>query len=204
MEGKRVYEKLDWAQVQQVAWETAKKIIESRYEPDIMVGISRGGLVPAKLLSDFLQVKDILAIKADHWGITATKDGKARLAYGLETDLSGKKVLLVDDITDTGESMKLSKKHLEKKNPKTIKTATLYHMKGSKFEPDFYSSVKDATWVIFPWNYREDMVNLITSVTKDRGMNIKKIKQELYDRYSLNISIKELKQLLDSVDYLKK
>jgi len=204
MEKKEVYEKLEWSKIHQVAWDTAKKVIESGYKPDVIVGISRGGLVPAKLLSDFLQIKDVLTVKADHWGITATQDKKAHLAYGLDTDLSGKKVLLVDDVTKTGESMKLSKMHIEEKKPKSIKTAVLYHMRDSDYEPNFYGAITHSDWIIFPWNYREDIVNLITLITKDKGMSIKRIKQEMQSRYGLEVSMQELKQVLDSVEYIRK
>ncbi len=166
MEKREVYEKLEWSKIHQVAWDTAKKVIESGYKPDVIVGISRGGLVPAKLLSDFLQIKDVLTVKADHWGITATKDKKAHLAYGLDTDLSGKRVLLVDDVTKTGESMNLSKKHIEGKKPKSIRTAVLYHTRDSDYEPNFYGAITQSDWIIFPWNYRENIVNLKPHITK--------------------------------------
>lgn len=201
---KEVYEKIDWSKIQQIAWGVAKKVIDSGYKPDVIVGISRGGLVPAKLISDFLQVKDVLTVKADHWGITATENGKARLSYGLGANLKGKKVLLVDDVIDTGESVKLSKRHLKEKRPKDIKTLVLYHNRNSDYEPDFYGSIKDSSWIIFPWNYREDMINLITRITRNKGMSIKKIREELHNQYSLDVSIKELKQILDSVDYFKR
>src|SRR3989337_221171 len=94
-------------------------------------------------------------IKVDHWGITATKDGKAHLRYPLNADLSGKNVLIVDDITDTGESMKIATEFTKKLNPKQIRTATIFHIRTSKFVPDYYGREIDWVWVMWPWNYVE-------------------------------------------------
>ena len=52
----------------------AHKVIESGYEPDIILGIARGGLVPARMVCDFLLQNDLLSITTQHWGIA--KPGK--------------------------------------------------------------------------------------------------------------------------------
>ena len=54
---------------------------------------------------DYPIKKELISIKTEHWGSTANMDGKAVLAGKTNYDMSGKKVLLVDDITDTGESL---------------------------------------------------------------------------------------------------
>ena len=76
------------------AKKTAEMIKKSGFHPDMIIALSRGGLVPSRLIGDFLHIKNILAIKVDHWGITATKDGKAEISHGLNADLKGKKVLI--------------------------------------------------------------------------------------------------------------
>ena len=59
----------------------------------------------SRVLCDYLGVKDLVSLKIEHWGVTATPDGKAQIKYPFDIDLTGKNVLVVDDITDTGESM---------------------------------------------------------------------------------------------------
>ena len=82
--------------------------------------IARGGLVPSRMVADYLFKKDLLSIKTEHWGLTATMDGKAVLKEKLNYDITGKKVLIVDDITDTGESMKLSYNYIKSLNPAPV------------------------------------------------------------------------------------
>jgi len=128
----------DWEEMQNLAKIACDKIKKGDFYPDIILGISRGGLVPARLLSDYLHIKDIATIKADHWGVTATKDGTAKIKHSSTADFSGKNVLIVDDVTDTGQSMNIVKEHILGHNPKSVRTATLYNLKGSKHVPDFY------------------------------------------------------------------
>ena len=50
-----------WDEIYKIAKSTADKIKESGFHPDIIIAIARGGLVPARLLSDFLHVKDLIS-----------------------------------------------------------------------------------------------------------------------------------------------
>ncbi len=147
-------------------WTTdvAKQVQASGFEPTVIVGLTRGGWVPARLLCDTLSVKKLYAVKTEHWGVTANQDGKALLTQELSVDIKNEAVLIVDDITDTGESLTLATAHLFKKHPRDIKTSTLLHIAHSKMEPDFYSvrvPEDKWTWFIFPWNLHEDLRTLL-------------------------------------------
>lgn len=191
-----------WDEICRLADVTAAKIKKSRWHPDVIVSIARGGLVPARLLSDYLHVKDLIAIKTDHWGLTATKDGQARVSYALNMDLSGKRVLVVDDITDTGQSMELSKKHVLERNPKDVRTATLYHLRNSKYIPDYYGIERDWAWMIFPWNAREDKVNIIRKLQQEKPLSRKELQHAMKEGFNVSVSAKEMDSLLEHIRYL--
>lgn len=144
--------------------DVARQVRASGFEPTVVVGLTRGGWVPARLLCDILSVRKLYAVKTEHWGVTANQDGKALLTQELSVDVKDEAVLIVDDITDTGESLTLATAHLFKKRPREIKTSTLLHIGHSKMEPDFYSiHIPEGrwTWFIFPWNLHEDMRTLL-------------------------------------------
>ena len=191
-----------WQEMHNFAKKTSDNIKQSDFHPDMIIGLSRGGLVPARLFCDFLHIKNCLAIKVDHWGLTATKDGKAELTHKLDLDLSGKKVLIVDDITDTGQSMELAKEHITTLNPADVKTATLIHLNNSKYTPDFYGHNQDWAWIIFPWNYREDLVNLIQKVTKSEEKVVNDIKNDLKLNFKLDVDENEIEEILEHIKYL--
>ena len=157
-----------WEDVERWAGEGAWKILEEGWKPDVIVGLARGGWVPARLYCDYLGVKDLVSLKVEHWGVTATPDGKAKLKYGSNYDLSGKRVLIVDDISDTGESLTLAKNYVESQKPAEIRTATLLTIRGSRFRPDYYGEEIDWAWIVFPWNFVEDMINLVNNLLEER------------------------------------
>jgi len=186
-----------WEELHEDIKEIVKKIKIDNYQPDIVIALSRGGFVPARVICDLMIIKDLVSVKVDHWGITATKDGKAHLRYPISADLSGKKALIVDDITDTGESMKISKEFVGTLNPKEIRTAAIYHIKTSKFVPDYYSKQIDWIWVVWPWNYFEDMVNIVPKVLDENsGRSVKEIKGYLKRSFKIDLSEQEVIEIM--------
>ncbi len=193
---------VSWKDIERWSKDVVKKVIESGYEPEIVIGLARGGLVPARLISDYLNIKDLYAVKTEHWGVTATPDGKAKLAQGLQVDISGKKVLVVDDITDTGQSLKLAVEHITRQNPKEVRGATLLHITHSKYVPHYYSEEvpeDNWTWFIFPWNVYEDLRNLIQKAM-DRRMKMREIKDALFNNFGIEVSIKIIGEVLRDLE----
>jgi hypoxanthine phosphoribosyltransferase len=190
-----------WEYLHNTCKKVVKRIKEDNFKPDVVVALSRGGFVPARNICDMLIIKDLVSIKVDHWGITATKDGKARIRYPLNADLSGKKVLVVDDITDTGESMMISLDFIKSLNPDEIRTAAALHIKTSKFVPDYYGEEIDWKWVIFPWNYVEDMCNIIPKVIDEsKSKDIKKIKIDLKKNFNVDVSEEDILEILGELE----
>ena len=99
---------LSWNRVVRDTIKLSKSIIDSGFKPDIVVAIGRGGYVPARILCDYLLIRDLTSIKVEHWGIVATETEKAVIKFRLCTDIKDKSVLLVDDITDTGDTLRVS------------------------------------------------------------------------------------------------
>jgi len=94
------------------------KMAADGIKPDIIVGISRGGLVVSRLLSDILGINNVQIIGVNHYkGIGETKK-ELKLTQDITTDISGKIVLLVDDVSDTGK--KLTTNQNQYSNPITI------------------------------------------------------------------------------------
>ena len=191
-------ELVSWQDIERWTKDVALKVKASDYRPDVIVGLARGGLVPARLLSDYLLIKDLYAVKTEHWGITATPDGRARLTQTLGADVKGRKVLLVDDITDTGQSLRLAYEHVSSLGPEEVRTATMLHISHSKFVPDYYSVLVPAeqwTWFIFPWNLYEDLRNLISRALKV-AHTIKDIKAVMRESFYIDVKASLIKEVL--------
>jgi len=203
MEFKATY--VSWSEIEEWTKGIMKMIIKDNYNPDIIIGIARGGLVPARMVADYLFKKDLLSIKTEHWGLTATMDGKAVLKEKLNYDITGKKVLIVDDITDTGESMKLSYNYIKSLNPAELKTTSMLYVNGSNYTPDYYGkglSKEQWAWFIFPWNVYEDTYNL-SKKFMESPINVEELKGKLAENYNLNVDDVNIAEVLENIAELK-
>lgn len=191
---------LSWNRVVRDTIKLSKSIIDSGFKPDIVVAIGRGGYVPARILCDYLLIRDLTSIKVEHWGIAATETEKAVIKFRLCTDIKDKSVLLVDDITDTGDTLRVSLKYLKDFGPKTIKTAVLIHKTCSVIVPDYFiSKIIKWHWVIFPWHIREDLTGFVKNI-KDKGIHDEEdISRELKLRYNINVQMETLREVLSEL-----
>jgi uncharacterized protein len=150
-----------WADLDGWTRAVAAKVRAAGHVPEAIVGLTRGGWVPARLVADHLGVKRLLALQTAHWGVTATKDGHAALTERLSGSVEGTTVLIVDDITDTGESLAIAVDHIRSEGrPSRLETATCLHITHSKFVPTYFAEEVPAehwVWVVFPWTYWEDL-----------------------------------------------
>lgn len=154
------YEIPTWNQIYDMLLHQAQKIRLDGYKPDTIIGIERGGLVPSRILSDLLETKEFATIQIEHYdGINQTKQ-EPILKQCLSTTLTDKKTLLVDDISDSGSSLQLAKKHLRQQGAKETKIATLYAKPATITRPDYYEKLT-SKWVVFPWDAKETVRKII-------------------------------------------
>ena len=125
----------------------SKKI--SSFSPDCIVAIARGGLTIGHFLAEKMDIREIYTINA----ISYEKDKKLKeiKIFNIPDLKNKKKVLLVDDISDSGDTLEKIINKLKKIYPSLeIKTATIFYKKTSKVIPDF--KVKEAKeWINFFW-----------------------------------------------------
>ncbi|MFW9834099.1 MAG: phosphoribosyltransferase [Candidatus Thorarchaeota archaeon] len=197
---------LDFDDIYNYAYQTANKIKESGWKPDAIVGIARGGWVHARIACDLLGVKNLYSVKIDHWGVTATRDGKAKLTCPLTGDVEGMQVLVVDDITDTGESLTMAVEHVKECGAAEVKSATLMHIAGSKFVPDYFGVEIAWAWEIWPWNFYEDLTSLIKKIfegEKVKEMSTQELKKHLREYNNIVLSDDKLSKLKAHMGFLE-
>lgn len=124
------------------------------YKPDWIIGISRGGLVPARLLSDILDISQVSIIRIEFYKTIAETSGFPKITQPLQVDVKGKKVLLVDDVADTGRSLAVAKDHVKRAGAAEVKIASLHYKPKSLIKPDFYVEETEK-WIIYPWEKHE-------------------------------------------------
>jgi uncharacterized protein len=189
-----------WPEVERWADLVAAKVRAADALPETIVGLTRGGWVPARLLGDRLGVRRLVALRVQHWGVTAARDGQARLTEGLSGDIRGEAVLVVDDITDTGESLRLASEHARSAGPRVLETAALVHIAHAKFVPTYHAEEipRDAwVWVVFPWNYWEDLTTLAARAS-EIAPGVEGVGRTLRERCGLDVPTEDLRRVLPS------
>lgn len=135
--------------------EIATEIKKRNLKIDSIVGISRGGLIPARFLSDLLLIPDIKIISAGFYAGPNIRMEKPTIHSSIpEDEVKNRNILLVDDVADTGETLEAVRRHLIDKGARNVYTAVIYVKPWNKAKIDFYSQETDA-WIIFPWEFIE-------------------------------------------------
>lgn len=115
------------------------------YDPDAVVGIATAGVIPAAVVADILQV-DFYAMKISR----RRAGGAPELLSSVPVQTAGRRVLLVDEITTSGDTLRLALAGLRDVVPAEIRTATCFS-RPAGYAPDYHALETDAL-VVFPWD----------------------------------------------------
>ncbi len=156
----------NWEYIYGLCRNVADQVRAAQFEPDIVVALARGGWFPGRCLCDFLGLDDLTSLKMEHYVGTGEKAEEPQVRYPMpEGSVAGKDVLVVDDIADTGGSISHAYEYVTDRDANDVRTATLQLLDTSEFEPEFVGEHLDSwTWVVYPWNFIEDMVELVSGV----------------------------------------
>ena len=165
-----MFEVPKWNQIFNMLLRLADAIKHNKFKPDVIVGVARGGWPPARVLSDLLDNCNLANVRVEfYWGIAKTNK-KPVLTQPVSINVLNKKVLIVDEIADTGKSLRLVKKHVVEQGASEVKIATIYYKPWSVIKPDYY--VKETiSWVVFPWEIKETIRKLVEKC-REKGLSV--------------------------------
>ena len=191
---------VSFQEVHEMVRQVAENVKASGYVPTTVIGLARGGWIPARLICDFLGITDLLSLKVEHWLQTGKTKDEATIRYPLNVVLSGKRLLIVDDITDTGKSLITATEYLQKLHPEQMQTVTMQYFPKSKFRPNYFAEeVKEWVWFIYPWNWIEDTTTLIVrlmSMKTGKSWSLLMINEGLSEYFEINWDKTMLLQIL--------
>lgn len=143
---KKVY--ITWENIE----ESKRCLEEYKDKVDYIVCVLRGGMIPALLASHILDVPICYVQFKSYIG------SKRRLTeytnFSINSNIFGKRVLIVDDIFDSGKTLQNAIKIVQKFKPSQIKTFVLVtknELKCDNLFIDYYTSVSKKLWCVFPW-----------------------------------------------------
>ena len=156
----------NWDYIYDLCREVSDDVKTAEFEPDVVVALARGGWFAGRVICDFLGLDDLTSLKMEHYVGTGQKADEPQVRYPMpDGSVEGKDVLVIDDIADTGGSIRRAYEYVTDRDPASVRTATLQLLQTSEFEPEFVGERLEAwTWVVYPWNFIEDMIDLISGV----------------------------------------
>ncbi|QEO10409.1 phosphoribosyltransferase [Protaetiibacter larvae] len=143
---------LDWGLFGRASRELAEAIAGDGFRPDAIVGIARGGLPLAGALGYALDVKMIGTLNVEFYtGVESRLDEPVVLPPTLDREsLAGKRILLADDVADSGRTLDLVLQLLQAGGGE-VRTVCLYSKPGTVHEP-YYTWRRTDRWIMFPWS----------------------------------------------------
>lgn len=170
MSSNKIY--YDWISIERWCNRIALDILKTDWRPDYIVGITRGGLIPATIISHLMDTKmhtlDVRLRGGD--GSCESNLWMSEDAFGYDME-QPKKILIVDDINDTGATFAWIKKDWQSSClpddakwdevwHNNVKFATVINNLASKEWVDWtamdINKEENPSWIVFPWESREE------------------------------------------------
>jgi hypoxanthine phosphoribosyltransferase len=181
------YVAVNWDYTEMLCRKVAMQVLEDSFRPEKIVAPAKGGWYASMILSDYLGVE------------------AASLDLQRGGELSANRVLVVDDFINTGRTMKRA---LSRIRAEEVRTSALLMLQASEFVPDYLGEyVPENVWVIFPWNFVEDVSALIINVLEKGEQDYYGIKNALFSEFGLdpiNLEISQPSKLIEVLQILEK
>lgn len=145
-------EVLTWQGFGDATRELAQTVMDSGFDPEIVIAVARGGMLPGGALTYAMGTKLTDAINVEFYtDVHETLPDPVLLAPLLDTDsIAGRRVLVVDDVADSGRTLELVIRLLEGFGAE-VKSVVLYAKPTTIVNPDFVWAKTDK-WIVFPWS----------------------------------------------------
>ena len=138
-------------------------------------------------LADYFGLMDLVSLKIEHYH-GPNRQQEAVVPYPLPLSVSGRRVLLVDDVSDSGDTLDAAFAELARHGePQTLRTAVLHHKQTSRNTPDYYAQrVRKWRWITYPWALVEDLTEVLAHMTP-RPTQAAEIEQRLIDEIGMRL-----------------
>jgi hypoxanthine phosphoribosyltransferase len=170
---------LSWQDVYNLTLQLSERIVSSGYVPDVIVGIARGGWIPARILSDVLYANTLQNIRIEYYTDVGAKGKEPRITQPLTGSMEDKTMLLVDEVADTGDTLQHAINHVRDLGVHEVRSAVLHYKPTSVVKPDYYM-VETTSWTVYPWEIRASIIDLVKIFkNEDESLTMKDIRDKL-------------------------
>ncbi len=174
-----------WQEVYDLALELAFRIRDDGFDPDLILAIGRGGYTPGRLLADFLHKKALASFRVRHYTAGAHREREARVVGSPDAEVAGARVLVADDVNDSGETLGAATSFLRELGAAEVRTAVLQEKENTSFSADYVGGrVETWRWIIYPWAVIEDVTSFLSAM-EPRPAGVAEAARALEDGYGI-------------------
>lgn len=187
-------------EVYSITHKLAAQIMNSSEPFDAVIAVARGGMLPARLICDFLNIHQLSSIQIKHYGSGAEELDEVEIIDPLNINIRQKNVILVDDVNDTGKTLKAAVEHTQSQEPQVLKTAVLHEKSHTIINADFsVETLKKWKWLIYQWAVTEDLLEFLIKDEKlEESTDV--IQNHLADKYNLHADPELLDKIIQMRD----
>lgn len=167
-----------WEEMGRVSFELAKEINESGERFDRLVALAKGGWTWARTTVDNLNIEHLSSIRVKSYN-GVNSNSRIDLIQPLTDLVNGEKILIFDDVADSGETLKFAKDYILGAGASEVKMATLCSKPRSCISPDFYG-FQTSAWIIFPHEIRE-FINGSGSTWLSKGVQEREVRERFLE-----------------------
>lgn len=178
------FHKLSWNEFYKDCLFLGEKIAKSKIKVDRIVAISRGGLVPARILSDFLSLPISNIVISSYSNLKQLKEPE--IIEVAPFNWHNENLLIVDEVSDTGKTFKRALKYFKNKQTGKIYTTSPYIKPKTEFIPNFYLKEIDA-WIVFPYDLRETYEAILKIEKVNKQKALEKLKEIKFNNWEIKI-----------------
>ncbi len=173
------YEILSWGDIYNLTLRLSELIVDSGYSPDLIVGIARGGWIPARILSDVLYTSQMMNVRIEYYTDVGVRGKEPKIVQPVTGSMTEKRVLIVDEVADTGDTLAHAIEHVRALGAREVRSAVLHLKPTSRVTPDYYM-VKTDRWTVYPWEHRESIIALVRMFRRENlGLALDEIRDKL-------------------------
>lgn len=151
----RVFEELSWGCVSQLSAQLVNALDGGNW--DLVLAVTRGGLVPAALVAEGLGVRNVLAATVmfytDEGNVFYGLHQPRFLAFPSTALLKDRNVLVVDDVWDSGRTARAVRERVVRSGAKKVAVAVLHfkEMESESGKPEYFAATTANRWILYPW-----------------------------------------------------
>lgn len=168
-----------WGEIDGMVWKIVGEVRRRGFRPDLILGVSRGGIIPALLLSDRLSAPlDIIGVRF-YKGVGDVEE-RPYIIQDVSQELMGRRVLIVDDVCDTGHTLRLVREYVKERGAREVMVCTLHYKPWAVYRPDYYVEETES-WIIYPWEVRET-IEYVSKRLREEGLSWEDVRGEMRRR----------------------